>query len=161
MGAPLGYAAARGSPPPPSLATLLLECLHFYGHCFDPQRHAIAPYLNGTGQWGSGFVARSRGGGGGDDDYAAAYAHDPLLIVDPVNANNNVGQSCYRIRQIQKLFRDAAAAVHAGADEAVARASDGVPPDMDALVGLLLAGSLTGAQQAEQESEQPDKGASA
>ena len=57
--------------------------------------------------------------------------------------------------------RDAAAAVHAGADEAVARASDGVPPDMDALVGLLLAGSLTGAQQAEQESEQPDKGASA
>lgn len=124
--------------PTPSLATLLLECLHFYGYCFDPQRHAIAPYLNGTGHWGSGFVARQAGGRGTSRD---DYAHHPLLIADPVLVDNNIGQNCYRIGQIQTLFRDAASAAKAAAMEAVVRASAGDPPDPDALVRQLLAGS--------------------
>jgi len=90
----------------PGLASLLLECLHFYGHVWDAQRHCIAGHT-----WGC--VDRSHAS-------LSVFALHPLLVCDPANPNNNVGRGCYRIRQIQSLFREAAKAIADAAEGAAA-----------------------------------------
>jgi len=134
-GAPEGVESA--SPPPearddasPSLGTLLVEVLGFYGHVFDPSQHAL---LGGTGMGvippaGCGFAERdnltpllcmANAFGGYQMPAQDPFALQPLVCVDPVDSTNNMSKACYRIAAVQKLFAEAAAAA-VGASEAKA-----------------------------------------
>ena len=67
-------------------------------------------------------------------------AHHPLYVSDPVKPTNNAGVACYRIGQIQKLFREVAAAAVTRLD-AAADAVDGEEAisTADTLMGDILA----------------------
>jgi len=100
----------------PSLALLLLECLHFYGSIFDAKKHAVGV---GNGHLGIGgwmhegnFVNRQH------HALNEAALH-PLVVCDPVNPENNAGKSCYRIAQVQAVFRQSVEAAVAAATAAV------------------------------------------
>jgi len=138
------HAAAGNRATPPSLptsptgtsvplATLLLELLHFYGSIFDPAVHALG--------WDRGHqdepvvvVGRRHNCGP-----LAAFEQDPLIIFDPLNATNNIGKSCYRFSLVQQVFRNAATAARAAAAAAAESACDGVPPDREEIVAIMLA----------------------
>jgi len=114
----------------PSLGTLLLEVLGFYGHIFDPKRHAI---LGGVGMGaippaGCGFALRR--------DIPCLiglcqamtpfdpFAMQPLLCIDPVDLSNNAARACYRIAAVQKLFAQTAASAVTAAGASVASEND-------------------------------------
>jgi len=107
-----------------SLGGLLLECMHFIGTVFDPQRHAVWSGRRPTRQHGPligtstleyGFVCRD------SSAELDAFALQPLVCADPVLQGNNVGKTCYRIGQIQRLFREAAAAALEASESAACR----------------------------------------
>ena len=77
-----------------SLGQLLLDFLHFFGHVFDPRTMIISTELYKVGEMHSGG-SRWRS------------EVDPLYVEDPLNPLNNVGQSVFRIYQVQKSFGEA------------------------------------------------------
>ena len=123
----------------PSLGTLLLEVLGFYGQIFDPKRHAI---LGGVGMGaippaGCGFALRR------DIPCHIGLCHSPfamqprqpihtdnpfdmqpLLCIDPVDSSNNAARACYRIAAVQKLFAQTAASAVTAAGASVASKND-------------------------------------
>ena len=114
----------------PSLGTLLLEVLGFYGHIFDPKRHAI---LGGVGMGaippaGCGFALRRDIPSliGLSPSPFDPFAMQPLLCIDPVDLSNNAARACYRIAAVQKLFAQTAASAVTAAGASVASENDGV-----------------------------------
>ena len=142
----------------PSLGTLLLEVLGFYGHIFDPKRHAI---LGGVGMGaippaGCGFALRRDIPSliGLSPSPFDPFAMQPLLCIDPVDLSNNAARACYRIAAVQKLFAQTAASAVTAAGASVASENDGVgagcflapigatPAGFLAPIGATPAGSL-------------------
>ena len=134
----------------PSLGSLLVELLSFYGTVFDPAVHAI---LGSYGQMcgapppGRGIVARSqlRPLLDWDTPHAAAsaaediFAMDALVIVDPVDLRNNTSKACYRVGQIQRLFASAAKAAITAAEAEALAVHRGDPPHPAAVLEAILA----------------------
>ena len=155
MAAPANVCAVP--PPPPSIGALLIELLAFYGHVFDPKRHAVVGGLGpmGAPPPGCGFAERSAlaplltsctgrppaafdGADGSNGRDATPFEIHPLVCVDPVDATNNSAKSCYRIGLLQKLLANTAAAAVAAADEAAATAARGEDADPSRLLEALL-----------------------
>lgn len=91
-------AADSASEDPELLGRLLLDFLHFYGVVFDPREMVIATDLYHVVEGG-----RGRNDSGGSSVRWRSEV-DPLYIEDPLNCENNVGQSVFRILQVQKAF---------------------------------------------------------
>jgi len=117
---------------PHSLASLLLECMHFLGSVFDPKRHAVrhprpsprsGHVLPGKHVLEFGFVHR-------EHRDLEQFAMHPLLCADPIRLDNNIGKTCYRIHQIQALFAATAARLKAAAGEATG-ATDEAPESLE------------------------------
>ena len=141
----------------PSLGTLLVDFLAFYGAVFDPKEHAILGSYGlalGAPPPGCGFTTRAQvgllaaGGAARLPNGAPApperasdpFAMDPLVSVDPVDVHNNTAKSCYRVGQIQKLFaRAATAAVAAAEAEAMAVRRGEQPRPARVLAAILAA----------------------
>ena len=118
-----------GAPEPaPTLATLLLSCLHFFGEVFDAKAHAVCAGYGGVDDLAlGGFTLRAHRA-------LEAFELHPLLVCDPVSPTNNVAKGCYRIAQIQKVFRQAAAAAIGAVNAAAsASAAASTPEEIDAL----------------------------
>lgn len=152
MYVPVGLSGPSG----PSLGALLLELLTFYADVFEPSRHAIlGSYgLFGAPPPGCGFVERVSLG-------PLVNAHvpppphrrhkplklkredpfpmEPLVCVDPTDLANNTAKACYRVGQLQKLFRAAAKAVAATADAHAAAIKEGGAPHPQDIVEAFLA----------------------
>ena len=80
---------------PHSLASLLLECMHFLGSVFDPKRHAVrhprpsprsGHVLPGKHVLEFGFVHR-------EHRDLEQFAMHPLLCADPIRHDNNIGKT--------------------------------------------------------------------
>jgi hypothetical protein len=146
----------------PSLGSMLVELLSFYGHVFNPKEHAILGsygMMLGAPPPGCGFVARAHLGPlmrwaapqqwGGPHTQAhqasTLFSMDPLVSIDPVDLRNNTAKSCYRVGQLQKLFADAAkAALEAAEAEALAVRRGEEPRPLRVLEAILDAGSERG-----------------
>lgn len=77
---------------PVRLGWLLLSVLHFYGYQFDPRYYAVS-----IGPSGSFLPLHT----------LPPYEYNPpVVIIDPLDAHNNVGRNNFRFQSVQALFRD-------------------------------------------------------
>ena len=82
----------------PDLGTLLLIFFRKFGTKFDTRKHAVALTVNGP------FVPLSgdRMPRVGSKGYW--NPPDPVVVIDPLNSQNNLGRSCFGFRQLQLTF---------------------------------------------------------
>lgn len=141
----------------PTLGTLLLELLTFYGEVYEPSTHAV---LGSYGMYGApppgcGFVERKSLGPllASHEPMHGQHYHqglnskrrpptpfqmEPLVCVDPVDVHNNSAKSCYRVGQLRTLFCAAAKAVSHAAEVEAESVKNGAAPNPMRVIEALL-----------------------
>jgi len=82
----------------PDLGTLFLKFFQKFGTTFDTRKHAVALAVNGP------FVPLTgdRMPRVGSEGYW--NPPDPVVVIDPLNSQNNLGRSCFAFRQLQSTL---------------------------------------------------------
>jgi DNA polymerase sigma len=78
------------------LGTTIAQFLHFYSIYINFNTYVIQPCYPGDYSHGPIMIR-----------HLLVNAEDKLLIIDPLNQNNNVGKSSFNIEEIKQCFQEA------------------------------------------------------